>query len=123
MKKLALIITIFALMGFADLVLAVEFEFHGDMNNRFLIYTNRQDWLNNEQDGIIEDSTVEAYYGELKYRFWFEAADDDGAVKGVYAVEAPTAIFPVMELILRPAGLISIYRPRVSIRKCAGAWV
>jgi hypothetical protein len=66
---------------------AVNFAFHGDMNNRFLIYTNRQDWLSNEQAGIIEDSNVEAYYAELKYRFWFEAADDDENVKGVYAVE------------------------------------
>jgi hypothetical protein len=87
MKKLALICAILAMMGLADPVLAVEFEFHGDLNNRFLVYTNRQDWLNNEQDGIIEDSNVEAYYGEIKYRFWTEAADDDGAVKGVYAVE------------------------------------
>lgn len=67
--------------------MAVEFEFHGDMNNRFLIYTNRQDWLQNEQQGIIEDSNVDATYGELKYRFWFEAADDGGNVKGVYAIE------------------------------------
>jgi hypothetical protein len=87
MKKLAFILATLALMGFADLAGAVEFAFHGDMNNRFLIYTNRQDWLNNEQEGIIEDSNVEAYYGELKYRFWFEAADDDDNVKGVYAVE------------------------------------
>jgi hypothetical protein len=74
-------------MGFTAPLLAVEFEFHGDMNNRFLIYTNHQDWLNNEQDGILEDETIEAYYGELKYRFWFEAADDDDNIKGVYAIE------------------------------------
>ena len=87
MKKFRLIIALFAIIATVGPAAAVEFDFHGDMNNRFLIYTNRQDWLNNEQQGIIEDSTVDAYYGELKYRFWFEAADDDGAVKGVYAVE------------------------------------
>ncbi len=87
MKKLGLLLAILAVMGFTAPALAVEFEFHGDLNNRFLIYTNHQDWLNNEQDGILEDETIEAYYAELKYRFWFEAADDDGAVKGVYAVE------------------------------------
>jgi hypothetical protein len=87
MKKLGLILAVLALVGFAAPALGAQFEFHGDLNNRFLIYTNHQDWLNNEQDGILEDETIEAYYGELKYRFWFEAADDDGNVKGVYAIE------------------------------------
>jgi hypothetical protein len=87
MKKLGFIFVILLLVGSAASVLAVEFEIHGDMNNRFLLYTNRSDWLQNEQEGIIEDDTVDAYYGELKYRFWFEAADDDNKVKGVYAVE------------------------------------
>ena len=87
MKKLGLTIVILAIMGFAPPIMAANFAFHGDMNNRFLIYTNHQDWLNNEQEGILEDKTVEAYYGELKYRFWFEAADDDENVKGVYAIE------------------------------------
>jgi hypothetical protein len=87
MNTIKLASAILVLIAMAAPAVAVEFEFHGDMNNRFLIYTNRQDWLNNEQQGIIEDKTIEAYYGELKYRFWFEAADDDGKVKGVYAVE------------------------------------
>ena len=87
MKKFGLIIIALVIIASAAPAAAVEFDFHGDMNNRFLIYTNRSDWLQNEQQGIIEDGTIDAYYGELKYRFWFEAADDDGAVKGVYAVE------------------------------------
>jgi hypothetical protein len=87
MKKLGFVLAIMMLMGTVTPVEAVDFSFHGDMNNRFLIYTNRQDWLSNEQQGIIEDNTVDAYYGELKYRFWFEAGDDDGNVKGVYAIE------------------------------------
>ena len=87
MKKFGLIIAVLTIIATAAPAVAAEFDFHGDMNNRFLIYTNRSDWLQNEQTGIIEDGTVDAYYGELKYRFWFEAADDDGAIKGVYAVE------------------------------------
>jgi hypothetical protein len=87
MKKLGIIFALLALMGMETPAAAVDFSFHGDMNNRFLIYTNRQDWLTSEQTGIIEDSDVKAYYGEIKYRFWFEAADDDENVKGVYAVE------------------------------------
>jgi hypothetical protein len=87
MKKLRLALIGLLMLGMAAPAVAVQFEFHGDMNNRFLLYTNHQDWLNPEQDGILEDDTVEAYYGELKYRFWFEAEDDNGNVKGVYAIE------------------------------------
>jgi len=87
MKKLGFVIGLMLIIGFAAEAVAVEFEFHGDMNNRFLVYTNRDDWLQNEQQGQIGDKTVNATYGELKYRYWFEASDDDGDVKGVYAIE------------------------------------
>jgi hypothetical protein len=66
---------------------AVEFEFHGDVNNRFLIYTNHHDWLSNEQTGVLNKSSVNSSYGELKYRFWFEAADDNSNVRAVYGIE------------------------------------
>ncbi len=87
MKKLGFFIGLVLILGFAVESIGAEFAFHGDMNNRFLIYTNRSDWFRNESAGTIGDKTVDATYGELKYRFWFEAADDDGDVKGVYAVE------------------------------------
>jgi hypothetical protein len=66
---------------------AADFAFHGDMNNRFLLYTNRQDWLTPEQQGKINSEDVDENYGELKYRFWFDAATNDNKVKGVYAIE------------------------------------
>jgi hypothetical protein len=87
MKKLGFVIGLILIMGFAFEAVAVDFSFHGDMNNRFLIYTNHSDWLNSEHKGIIEDESIEASYAELKYRFWFEAADDGGNLKGVYAIE------------------------------------
>ena len=87
MKKLGFIIGLMLIIGFAAEALAVEFEFHGDMNNRFLVYTNRNDWLDSDSQGVIGKKDVDATYGELKYRFWFEASDDDGDVKGVYAIE------------------------------------
>jgi hypothetical protein len=87
MKKLGFVIGLMLIIGFAVEAVAVEFAFHGDMNNRFLIYTDRSDWLQNEQAGTIGDKTVDATYAELKYRYWFEASDDDGDVKGVYAIE------------------------------------
>jgi hypothetical protein len=87
MKKLGFVIGLMLIIGFAAEAVAVEFAFHGDMNNRFLVYTNRNDWLNSDSQGTIGDKKVDANYGELKYRFWFEAADDDGDIKGVYAAE------------------------------------
>lgn len=87
MKKLGFIIGMILVLTFAIEAVGAEFAFHGDMNNRFIVYTNRQDWLTSESQGTIGDKDVDATYGELKYRFWFEAADDDGDIKGVYAIE------------------------------------
>jgi hypothetical protein len=88
MKTFRLLMAATLAMAVALPAVAADFEFHGDMNNRFLIYTNRADWLQNEQAGEIEKgSTVDATYGELKYRFWTEIADDSDDVKGVYAIE------------------------------------
>ena len=87
MKKLGFVFGLILILGFAVEASAVEFEFHGDMNNRFMVYTDHHEWLSSEQEGTLSDETVDATYGELKYRFWFEASDDDGDIKGVYAVE------------------------------------
>lgn len=87
MKGLKFIIYCFIAFGVALPAFSAEFAFHGDMNNRFLLYTNRADWLNNEQAGVINKGTVDDNFGELKYRFWFEAASNDGKTKGVYAIE------------------------------------
>jgi hypothetical protein len=87
MKKIILLSACLILLVGAGPLAAAEFEFHGDMNNRFLLYTNHHDWFNNEQQGEINDGEVNETYGELKYRFWFNAATNDGNVKGTYAVE------------------------------------
>jgi hypothetical protein len=64
-----------------------EFTFHGDFNNRFQVYTNQNAFFRAEQQGVIRDDSVEDEFGEIKYRLWTEAATNDGAVKGVYAIE------------------------------------
>jgi len=70
-------------------VMAAEFDFHGDMNNRFKAYTNQRDWFRtgNSGGGTLKDSDPTESFTEIKYRFWFTAASDDGMVKGVYATE------------------------------------
>jgi hypothetical protein len=64
MKKLGFIIGLILGLTFAIEAVGAEFAFHGDMNNRFLIYTNRSDWLANDSQGTIGDKTVDATYGE-----------------------------------------------------------
>lgn len=72
------------------LAMAVEFTFHGDLNNRFGLYTNQQGFFNSDnkdQIAIIDDKEREDTFVSIKYRLWTEASSNDGAVKGVYAVE------------------------------------
>jgi hypothetical protein len=89
MKKWQIILIMLLVFGLVAPAIGAEFAFHGDMNNRFLVYTDRTDWLNSRDDsyGVINDNKVEESYAELKYRFWTEISDDDDNVKGVYAIE------------------------------------
>jgi hypothetical protein len=66
---------------------SADFSFHGDLNNRFSLYTNQQGWFNSDQAGVIDDDGRDDSFVTIKYRLWTEAATNDGAVKGVYAVE------------------------------------
>jgi hypothetical protein len=72
MKRLKFIIYCFIAFGVALPAFSAEFAFHGDMNNRFLLYTNRADWLDagTDHSGVINKGEVKDNYGELKYRFW-----------------------------------------------------
>jgi len=87
---------IFALAAVALLVVAfaipagaVQLKFNGDMNHRFILGTNHNDFINgaNDNDGTLDDDDVYDNMAEIKYRFWFEAASDDGMYKGVFATE------------------------------------
>jgi hypothetical protein len=89
MKEQKFILITMLVFGLVGPAIGADFAFHGDMNNRFLVYTNHTDWLNARDDsfGVINDKTVSETYAELKYRFWTEISDDDDNVKGVYAIE------------------------------------
>ncbi len=67
--------------------MAVDFSFHGDLNNRFLLYTNHVDFFQPDHKGTLSDGETSDNFAEIKYRFWFDAATDDGKVKGVFATE------------------------------------
>jgi hypothetical protein len=96
-------------LGAVSVAQAAEFEFHGDLNNRFLLYGNQLGFMTTNRtrgdattavspdgtlgslrEGVparVDEDGVEDNFGEIKYRFWTTAATDDDAVKGVLAVE------------------------------------
>ena len=92
MKKLALLAGVMLALGFAGSALAAEFQFHGDLNNRGMGYTDQAGMFSGSETvkkagGAIDKDGVDEAWGEIKYRLWFEAATNDGKVKGVYAIE------------------------------------
>ena len=87
MKRSIVFLVVILIVTCSWPVFGAQFKFHGDMNNRFMLYTDRSDWLRSEQQGEINKDPVSATYAEIKYRYWFEAADDENDIKGVYAVE------------------------------------
>jgi len=92
-KRSALFI---ATVAAASGVNAAKFDFHGDFNNRFQVYTNQNNFYtyDNPAGGAklggntpSGKASVEDSYGEIKYRLWSSASTDDGGAKAVYAVE------------------------------------
>jgi len=70
---------------------AVDFAFNGDFNHRFRLYTNNASFFNGAGQtydrGIISSDTSNDTMAEIKYRLWTTISSDDGAIKGVYAIE------------------------------------
>ena len=93
MKRLKFALVVLIVLGLTAPVLGAEFAFHGDLNNRFMLYTNQSGFYSGAGDNStaaakqLKDGGVSDAWGELKYRLWTEAATDDGAVKGVFAIE------------------------------------
>jgi hypothetical protein len=79
-------------VGFAGSAQAVDFKVHGDLNNRFMLYTDQagmfraSETISGTPSPIVKDGIDESW-GEVKYRLWVEASTNDGKVKGVYCIE------------------------------------
>jgi len=96
-SKKNIFLTVLAVLAMATPALAVDVAFHGDLNNRFNLYTNQSQLYRTA--GSLEDKALasnatpvekdanSAVWGDIKYRLWTEASSNDGAVKGVYAIE------------------------------------
>lgn len=83
-RKIASGLAIAVALGIAGTAEATKYEFHGDLDNRFLLGTDQSTFATN---GIIAQRSQNERFGEFKYRLWSTAATDDGATKGVYAIE------------------------------------
>lgn len=94
-KFLKVMIVLLTITAVAAPAMAAEFAFHGDMNNRFSLYTNHSDLYTggNLEKGIRTGAiknigkSANTSWGDAKYRFWTEAKTNDGNVKGVLGVE------------------------------------
>jgi hypothetical protein len=69
-------------------VMAATFTFHGDLDNRATVYTDQINFFGNDSgsQSLTDDEAPDSFV-TTKYRIWFEAATNDGKVKGVYAIE------------------------------------
>ncbi len=81
-KWLFLAILSFLVVPFA--LWAADIQMHGDLNNRFTIYNNHIDLFSQHQ---LDDGNVNDWWGEAKYRMWWDMSTNDGKVKGIWAVE------------------------------------
>ncbi len=99
MKRLKFALVALIVLGLTAPALGAEFTFHGDFNNRFMVYTDQAGLF----AGAGEQSTAAARrikkdgrsdsWGEIKYRLWVDAATNDNKVKAVYAIELGTVQF------------------------------
>lgn len=86
MKKFVMLLVACSILSMVLSVKAAEVKIKGDFNNRFMVYTNHNDWLDQEK-GVLNDGNSNETWGEAKYRLWFDAGSNGGKVKGVCAFE------------------------------------
>lgn len=93
MKKLKFALAVLLVLGLTVPAMGAEVSIHGDLNNRFMVYTNQSGlfkgagYSSNPTSGTIVKDGISDFYGETKYRLWVDGSTNDGAVKGVYAIE------------------------------------
>ncbi len=90
-KHLKILIAVLLALFLAAPAMAMKFEFHGDLNNRFLLYTDQADFFQNS--AVLDKDDRPDSFGEIKYRLVTTASTDDGAVKGVFAIEVGAVKF------------------------------
>jgi hypothetical protein len=87
MKKLLFAAACIALVGLAPCAFAAQVAVHGDLDHRFQVYNDQQNFFKNDNLSSVALDGTTGQFAEFKYRLWTEVATDDNAVKGVYAIE------------------------------------
>ena len=88
-KNLKILFTALLALAVAVPAMAATVTVHGDLDNRFELYTNQATWFDNDNGNnpILFDNDTSDSFGAIKYRSWAEMATNDGAVKGVIGLE------------------------------------
>ncbi len=90
-KYLKSFLVVLLALAMATPALAVDVTVHGDLNNRFNLWTNQAQMYKGSETvkktNVVSDKTNSATWGDIKYRLWTELSTNDGAVKGVYGIE------------------------------------
>ena len=93
-KNLKILFIALLALAVAVPAMAAKFTFNGDLNNRFQIYTDQQGWFTNPSiNAELDDDKRSDSFGEIKYRLWTTMSTDDGAAKGVFAIEVGAVKF------------------------------
>ena len=88
-KNLKILFIALLALAVAAPAMAAEFTFNGDLNNRFVLYTDQAGFFNTNPANAeldVDDDRADSF-GEIKYRLWTTMSTDDGAIKGVFAIE------------------------------------
>ena len=85
-RRVGVALAVLLMVAVAIPAFAADVKIKGDFNNRFMVYTDHNDWLDSEA-GVLKDGSSSETWGEAKYRMWFDATTNDGKVKGVWAFE------------------------------------
>lgn len=92
MKRICIALAL--MLSMAAPAFAVDFAFHGDLNNRSRVVTNQAGFFNGvdkstsfNRNELVTDDTSSDSMVDMKYRLWTEISSDEGGIKGVYAIE------------------------------------
>jgi len=94
-KPLKILLAVLLALVVATPAMATKFEFHGDFFTRFMVYTDQTGFFNAPDTGtsstansqVLDRNDRADSWGEIKSRLVFSGENDDGSVKGVYALE------------------------------------
>ena len=90
MRRFILLFGVVLAVCFASSASAVDVKLSGDLNNRFMLYTDQAGMFAGSEtisSRPINRDGVDEMWGEIKYRLTMEASTNDGKVKGVYSIE------------------------------------